>query len=327
VIPEEHWKICKTETSTPVQREYDKAADRRNPPRIVLSNEQIRSFHAKGFLTLPAITTAEEVVRLRVVFGRLAETRAGFNEGAQFDLVSGDDSNGPLTLLEIMNPVDYAPELRNTLFHINARAIAKQLLGRAAAPFFEHAIMKPARHGGATPWHQDEAYRADGNFNYRQLAIWMPLQPVDLQNGCMQYLPGTHHGPLLAHRSPNDNSRVHALECSPYLNANSAIACPLPAGGCTIHDGRTLHYAGPNYSHSARWAYILNFDLPPKPHWEKQAFPWNEEKQTAHALRREAWYKQGGFVLDLYRRLRRGVPVHPHRLFYLMCRAWRSVLR
>jgi len=262
-----------------------------------------------------------------MVFGRLAETRAGFNEGAQLDLVSGDGRDNPPSLLEIMNPMDYAPELRNTLFHVNALAIAKQLLGRAAAPVFEHALMKPAGHGSATPWHQDEAYCLDHNFNYRQLAIWMPLQPVDLHNGCMQYVPGSHRGPVLAHRSLNNNPRIHALECSASFNANDAIACPLPAGGCTIHDGRTLHYAGPNHSHSPRWAYILNFDLPPKPRWDKQAFPWNEGKQTAHAFRREAWYKRGGFLLDLSRRLRRGVPVHPYRLFYLMCRAWRSVLR
>jgi hypothetical protein len=34
---------------------------------------------------------------------------------------------------------------------------------------------------------------------------------------------------------------------------------PLKAGGCTIHAGRTLHYAGPNLTDEPRRAYIVNY--------------------------------------------------------------------
>ena len=60
---------------------------------------------------------------------------------------------------------------------------------------------EPAGRGGATPWHQDEAYRADPNFAYNQVSFWIPLQHATEQNGCMQFIPGSKKGDLLTHRS------------------------------------------------------------------------------------------------------------------------------
>jgi len=179
-----------------------------------------------------------------MVLDRLLMTRAGFNEGAQFDLLRGDEGATENNLLQIMNPVNYAPELRDTLFRANALAIAQQLLGEQATPFFEHAIFKPAGRGAATPWHQDEAYRPEPDYVYRELSIWMPLQDVSVENGCMQFVPGTNRGDVLIHRSANNDPNTHALECCGNFDRTKAVACPLPSGGCTVHDGRTLHYAG-----------------------------------------------------------------------------------
>ena len=180
-----------------------------------------------------------------------------------------------------MNPVNYAPQLRDTLFRANALAIARQLLGEQATPFFEHAIFKPAGRGAATPWHQDEAYRPEPDYVYRELSIWMPLQDVSVENGCMQFVLGTNRGDVLIHRSANNDPNTHALECCGNFDRTKAVACPLRSGGCTVHDGRTLHYAGPNRTDIPRWAYIVAFDLPPKRRAGKRQFGWNDEKHSA----------------------------------------------
>ena len=291
---------------------------------VILNGNQISAFRNSGFLSLEAITSPEEVTQLRGVFDRLLNSKAGFNEGARWDLVGGD-STGPARLPQIMNPVNYAPQLRDTLFRANALAIAKQLLGEEAEPFFEHAILKPAHHGPATPWHQDEAYRRDPNFDYREVSIWMPLQDVTRGSGCMQFIPGTHRGEVLAHRSANNDPKNHAYECCGDFNPAEAVACPLPAGGCAIHDGRTLHYAGPNHSGVPRWAYILTFDLPPKARTEKRSFPWSNREPSANLVRRKAWLRHGGLIVELWRILRTGVPKNPRRLAYSMRRALRAL--
>jgi ectoine hydroxylase-related dioxygenase (phytanoyl-CoA dioxygenase family) len=158
------------------------------PSSLILTQAQINAFRENGFLTLEAISTPEELALLRGVFARLLQTKAGFIEGAQFDLLGAEDEVASSTLRQIMNPANYAPELRDTRYHVNALAIAQQLLGDQAAPTFAHAILKPAHHGAATPWHQDEAYRSDPDFVYREISIWMPLQEATLENGCLHYV-------------------------------------------------------------------------------------------------------------------------------------------
>jgi len=259
-----------------------------------LTQGEIDSFHENGFLAVDAITTPEEVERLREIFATLLQSRAGFEEGAQFDLTGSGTHIRPESVVQIMNPANYVPELRNTQFRRNAEAIADQLIGKASA-FFEHAIVKPAAGSIATPWHQDEAYRDDADLEYRELSIWLPLQPVTVESGCMQFLPGTHLGELRRHRPIGGSSSAHALECTEVPDSGRAVACPLLAGGCTIHGGRTLHYTGPNQSAFPRWAYVLCFDVPPRPRLQAREFSWNIDRQTTDSLRRRRWLQHGGF--------------------------------
>ena len=128
-----------------------------------------------------------------------------------------------------------------------ARGMAEQILGGAVRFKADISLMKPARIGEATPWHQDEAFQ-DPAFDYEEVSFWLALQPVNEANSCMAYLPGSHKGPVLPHGFPGNDPRIHALECISGFDPRDAVECPLPAGGCVIHNGRTVHGAGPNLS-------------------------------------------------------------------------------
>ncbi|MEO6907967.1 MAG: phytanoyl-CoA dioxygenase family protein, partial [Abditibacteriaceae bacterium] len=119
--------------------------------------------------------------------------------------------------------------------------------------------------------------------------IWMPLQEATLENGCMQFIPGSHKLEVLPHQSIGNDPRVHGLEvCAPNnIDFSKAVPCPIPAGGATLHPGRTLHYAGANKSSEPRRALIFGFSLTPIPHQDDRRFPWNEIKTTARAERAE----------------------------------------
>ena len=264
---------------------------------------------------------------MRGIFERLFADKAGRKEGAQFDMMTHDEDDEPVRLPTIISPVTFAPELRHTRYRANARAIARQLLGSTVTAAFEHAILKPARHGAATPWHQDEATRVDSNFAYEQLSIWMPLQEATIENGCMHYIAGSHKGDVLAHRSANNDRKLHAIECAGGFDLAEATPCPLGAGGAAIHHGRTLHCAGPNRTDSARFAYILAFQIPPVPLAGGRDFYWNREKETANRLiRRNAWRKRGGIVIELVRRARYGDLGNPKRMLFKALRAMRALL-
>jgi ectoine hydroxylase-related dioxygenase (phytanoyl-CoA dioxygenase family) len=270
---------------------------------VYLSPDQVAQFRTDGYLAVEAVTTAAEVERLRLIFDRLFESRAGWDRGQAFDLAGTDEAGQTAVLPQILNPIQFAPELAETEYRKVALQIARQLLGPDAEPWFEHAICKPARIGAPTPWHQDEAHRYDPGVDYEQISIWMPLQPATAENGCMRYIPGSHLGPVLEHRSLDSDPRKSALECIGSFDPAAAKACPLPPGGAAIHHCRTIHGAGQNQTSETRRAYILAFRSAPRPALQRAIYPWLVGKQTPAAARANAWENRGGAIGRAARRI------------------------
>jgi len=254
-------------------------------PTLSLSQEQIDFFHREGYLTLPALTTTAEVLQLQAIYDRIFAVKAGRDQGDHLDLVTTDEDDQTPVLPQILSPAKYAPELLDTLFRANATAIAKQLLGEEVASRSDHAILKPPNTEAATPWHQDEAYWNAAK-EYNALSIWIPLQEATVENGCMHFVPGTHRHPVLPHHPIGNDPRVIGLEVDdPDKWVTSSVACPIPAGGATIHHSCTLHYTGPNRTDEPRRAYILGFGVPAKERATPRDFYWQTMQQTQWQVR------------------------------------------
>jgi ectoine hydroxylase-related dioxygenase (phytanoyl-CoA dioxygenase family) len=230
-----------------------------------LSDELVARFRRDGYLRLETLAEDDEVKRLREVFDGV------FADGARIapdDRVELAGRRGALA--QVPNPERYAPGLVETSAYRAAAAVARALLGDGAGAMGNHAILKPARDGAETPWHQDEAYW-DAGFRHRAISIWTPLQPATVANGCMWFVPGSHAGAVLAHRR---SGRGQALVVDEQVAFADAVACELPAGGATVHAGRTLHYAGPNRTNEPRRALVMMFSLPGEPLPQPRHAPW-----------------------------------------------------
>lgn len=257
-----------------------------------LTDEQVAFFAEQGYLAVDQLTTAEDVAMLREAYDRIFAERAGRDEGDQFDLGGADEEGEQAALPQILNPAKYAPQMNESLLLANVKAIAKQLLGEEAEASFAHAIFKPPHHGAETPWHQDAAYWNPAVIS-RGVSIWVPLQEATVENGCMHFVPGSHTYDVIEHQSINDDPRIHGLEIFPplrdrYFTDDDVVACPLPAGGCTIHGGYMFHYAPPNRSDIPRRALILMAHVPAIKRQLPRRFPWMEKKQTAREARAQA---------------------------------------
>ncbi len=253
-----------------------------------LTAEQIQSFHLNGYLSIPEpVTDDAELSWMREVYDRIFAERAGRDSGDHFDLAGADEEGKTANLPQILNPSKYAPELNEGKYLEVIRGISRQLFGAHVDAGLAHAIFKPAGHGAATPWHQDEAYW-DPQWQYQNASIWMPLQEASIENGCLWFMPGSHEWPILEHRPIGDNVKIHGLEMVDLERVKDAVACPLPAGGITIHRNRTAHYAGANTSAIPRRALILGTGLETKPYPGVRSFPWNEIKHTARDERSKA---------------------------------------
>lgn len=246
----------------------------------MLDDEQVASFETQGFLRMRRLTSAAEVLALQDIYDRLFEDTTRIAADDRVSLASAT-ADGAATLPQILNPDRYAPELRETDAFANARTLARELLGDDAGFMGMHAIRKPPRDGAETPWHQDEAYW-DPAYDHPAVSIWVPLQAVDTTNGCMEFVPGSHRGDVRRHRlaQPDADGLVLAdPEAEPDLVG--AVACPLRAGGATVHAARTLHHAGPNRTTEPRRALIMAFRSAPVPRADGRTFPWQPARWYA----------------------------------------------
>jgi ectoine hydroxylase-related dioxygenase (phytanoyl-CoA dioxygenase family) len=220
-------------------------------------------FHEEGFLVVDPLTTPEELVALRPAYDRLVEEGAvAANHRIE---LSGTD------LPQVLDAERYAPELGETAAFRNASDVARQLLGPDTVPTGMHAIRKPGGTGVATPWHQDEAYW-DPDRDHFAISVWIPLQPVTEDNGCMQFQPGSNRLPVLDHRRIDPTTE--GLVLVDESQVTDPVVCPLPLGGATVHGNRTVHYTGPNRSDEPRRALIMSFVSPSRARVEPRNFPW-----------------------------------------------------
>jgi len=240
---------------------------------LQVREDQRAFWKSNGFLSVDAITTPDEVAWLREIYEPLVDDARALR--LRFETTRADGTPGIIS--QIFSPELMRPELLETTYIANARRLAGALLGVADEGVRYGGLMlihKPAGAGRDTPWHQDEAYwDFPPSRRSHSLSVWMPLDDVTVDSGCMQFLPGSHAHDVLPHRQPIADG-LEPLVLESAADVSGAVACPLRAGGATTHYCRTLHFAGANTSARPRRALTVIFhgpaevrDLPLDRHW------------------------------------------------------------
>jgi hypothetical protein len=140
---------------------------------------------------------------------------------------------------------------------------ARTLLGATELISGMSIFQKLPRPNSVVPWHQDEAYR-DPNQVHHGTTLWLPLDAVTLDSGCLQYASGSHRRGVVPHmRDPRDPTGFSVIAVDPPKEG--IVPLPLPRGSAAFHDLRTLHCSGVNRSSKARTAITLHFSEPPVP--------------------------------------------------------------
>lgn len=284
-----------------------------------------RRFEDDGFAQIDDVADQTDVAAIYQKLKDMWAAKTGFDRGYQFDLVGDDDGNKVLSFPQIIHPSSFAPELLKTAFFARSQQLAKEILGPNARFFADHALLKPAEIGPETPWHQDEAFR-DPAYDYKDLSVWLALQPTNDLNGCMKFIRGSHKWGLLPHQPLNGNKKIHAVECIGDFDTSRAVSCYLRTGGCTIHAGRTLHSAGPNQSSEPRAAWVLIFEVPPNLRASAKT-GGGVSQTTARAERELRWQRRGGAMTTFRRHLRRVNLRDPRDVLMFLQRAFRGALR
>jgi ectoine hydroxylase-related dioxygenase (phytanoyl-CoA dioxygenase family) len=237
-----------------------------------LAPDQIAFFAERGYLSIQAITTPDEVAWLRAAYDELLA-----DQGALRLRYDAGAAGGPSGIIDqIFLPERQCPKLTETRYLANARRMASLLLGIGPEAVHYGGLMmiyKPAGAGRDVPWHQDEVYWEFPTKRCHSLSVWMPLDEVTAESGCMQFLPGSHRLDVLRYRQPPGEPLV----LDEPVDVSGAVACPLAPGGATFHHCRTLHYTAANTSDRPRRAFTTIFHGPRSERAKPLVRPWRGE--------------------------------------------------
>lgn len=120
---------------------------------------------------------------------------------------------------------------------------------------------KPAGTGQVIPWHQDAPHWPIEP--KATTSVWIALDPCTPENGCLRYIPGTHHGEV-PHISINDkpegkDAAVRLILDPDAAREDKARDVLLEPGQMAILDTWLVHGSNPNRSPHRRAAFGLRF--------------------------------------------------------------------
>lgn len=124
--------------------------------------------------------------------------------------------------------------------------LAKALVGEAAHCDQPEWFNKPPNTNHVTPPHQDNYYFCLVPSNV--VTIWLALDEVDAENGCLRYVKGSHLQGYRKHaRSKILGFSQGIVDYSPDDFSNEAVM-RLQPGDAIAHHGMTVHRADANMS-------------------------------------------------------------------------------
>ena len=222
-----------------------------------LTDAQVAAFARDGFLGPVDILSAAEVAQVRAA---VAEVIARLPELSDrlYEVEHAYSDRPDAVVCHFLGGWLVHPVLRELVFQPRCVALAAQLLGAPTVRFWHDQVFaKPPRHPGVVPWHQDYSYWTR-TAPACHLTINVMLDDADEQNGCVQFVPGSHRWgllPKLPFDAPLEAIRAHL----PAGAAWRPVAVPVRAGQATIHHSHTLHGSDQNRSDRWRRAAVLNY--------------------------------------------------------------------
>ena len=197
------------------------------------------SFEKNGFVRLPVLGKEEigQLLQLHKELGLTDEKGYGFHVGMD---------NGDKRLVK--NMVDRIKE-------VAMPKIQDKLTG--AQVFTASFVIKEPNPQGVVPPHQDWSFVEDEK-KHCSVTCWIPLQDVNIDNGCIGVIRGSNRFFNSVRSSPSPQVgtplKSHMYTIFPYLELQE-----MKAGEALIFDNRTFHASPPNTTNESRIAVGLGF--------------------------------------------------------------------
>lgn len=162
------------------------------------------------------------------------------------------------------NPTIFRPELhREGFFGVFAHPVLLELAGVILGPeirlYPNYSVRPklPENRRTEVLWHQDAGYTSKDADVLRMMNVWAPLVPVNVKNGCMEFIPGSHKSGVVPHEKDEYYLRIHDDYIKP-VEADAVTIEMLP-GDVVIFSNLLFHRGLPNSDEHIRWSLDFRY--------------------------------------------------------------------
>lgn len=222
-----------------------------------LTDEQIASFHEQGYLAGVRLLSNEQVDRLQSELAELVNPDHPGN--ALFYEYNSNESVDPSRILfHALGAWRVTPGFHDLLWNPAFTMAASQLLDGAVRFWHDQLFCKPAQHGGVVAWHQDYSYWTRTQ-PMAHLTCWIGLDDATIDNGCLQYVPGSHRWSLLPITGlAGDMNAIQTVLTPEQQRKFKPVAIELKRGECAFHHPLLVHGSYANDTPRPRRATVIN---------------------------------------------------------------------
>ena len=215
----------------------------------MLTDAQRVAYERDGFFVVPNVFSAAEIDELRRVTDDFVRQSAQVTANdAVYDL---EDLHTPAEprVRRLKAPHAIHPAYFRAHRNDKVVAILKDLWGTVRFDTGK-LNLKSAGYGAPIEWHQDWAFYPHTNEDLA--AVGIMIDDVDMENGPMMVVPGSHKGPIHDHHGPNGRfcGAMDPENCD--IDLSRAQPCLGKAGSITVHHVRAVHGSATNFSGSPR---------------------------------------------------------------------------
>ncbi len=240
----------------PVGTLLDETAGR-DPRDFRLSDEQLAFFETGGYLSGIRVLSDAQVDVLRGELAELVDPRHPLNR-LFYEYNSNESADPSRVLFHALGAWRITPGFHDILWNPAFTVAASQLLGGAVRFWHDQLFCKPAHHGGVVAWHQDYSYWTRTQ-PMSHLTCWIGLDDATRDNGCLQYIPGSHRWHLLPVTGlAGDMNAIQSVLSDEQRRQFKPVAIELKRGECAFHHPLMVHGSYENRTEGPRRATVIN---------------------------------------------------------------------
>jgi phytanoyl-CoA hydroxylase len=228
----------------------------------MLTPHQVAQFHEVGYLRGPKVFDDAQVEELRAETLRVIRDRKR-DDVPQPVVCHNMLGKSDQVVWQIVNIWMASEPFKRAVTDALVSAMVAQLTGaRELRVWHDQIQYKPAAEGGVTMWHQDSPYWDILTPKHQQVTAWIALDDVDVDNGCMRMVPGSHRWgddaqPFLHSLKRFEEMEEHVSEWRGH--AVKVLPCPVARGEVHFHHSLTWHGSNANRSGRPRRAIAVHY--------------------------------------------------------------------